>query len=375
MIRRVITTVVAACALGLAACGSGAVVEPKAEAAALPADFFGMVAPELLPAKDGDLNQALDAQAKAGVELIRQPFRWEEIEPKPGKFNFTLHDRLVGRAAGAGITIMPIVFGVPKREASKKKRGAKVTATTTMPPKSNARFAKYAAKLVQRYGTNGTYWSEHPTAAKRPITAWQVWNEPNLPPYWGGKPDAKAYAKLLKTTGAAIKKADPAARVLTGGMPESKIGVPLVKYVKQLAKAAGPTGYDVLAVHPYSKTAQGVLAGAASAQRAATVGGKKPPVWITECGWATGKLGSDFTVSEAKQAKLVSDLVRLSAQRAEALQLQGVVYYAWRDVPPYPGGKDFWGLHTGLVKKNNTVKPSLTAYAAATAKARATPAS
>ncbi|MBJ7470137.1 MAG: beta-galactosidase [Solirubrobacteraceae bacterium] len=362
------TSAVAALALGLAACGGG--VEQKAAAADLPQDFFGVVAPELLPAEQSELRQALDAQSKAGVDLIRQPFRWNEIEPKKGAYNFELYDRLVGRAADAGITILPIVFGVPKREASKKKKGVRVTATTTMPPKSNARFAKYAAKLVQRYGTTGTFWAENPTVTKRPITEWQIWNEPNLPPYWGGKPDAKAYAKLLTVTAAAVRKADPSARVLTGGMPESKIGVPLKTFVRQLAKAAGPGSYDVLAVHPYAKTAAGVIAGAEAAQKAATINGKKPAIWITECGWATGRLGSDFTVSEKKQAELIAELVRLSAAKADALNLQGVVYYAWRDVPPYPGGKDFWGLHTGMVRKNNTVKPSLTAYASAVKTAR-----
>ena len=33
--------------------------------------------------------------------------------------------------------------------------------------------------------------------------------------------------------------------------------------------------------------------------------------------------------------------------------------------PPYPGGENFWGIHTGLVYENNTVKPALSAYAAA----------
>ncbi|MDX6665184.1 MAG: hypothetical protein QOG68_1390, partial [Solirubrobacteraceae bacterium] len=43
----------------------------------------------------------------------------------------------------------------------------------------------------------------------------------------------------------------------------------------------------------------------------------------------------------------------------------GVVYYSWRDVPVNPGGKDFWGLHTGMVTRANRVKPALDAFARA----------
>jgi hypothetical protein len=374
--RRLLLTTVAVLAIGMTGCGGGGEAKGAQNAAAttaLPANFFGVVAPELLPANTPDLDQALDAQAKAGVELIRQPFLWQDIEPTAGRYDFKLYDRLVGQAAHYGLTVMPIVFGVPKREASKKVKGANVTATTTMPPKSNARFAKFAAKLVRRYGTDGQFWADNPDLPAKPITAWQVWNEPNLRPYWGGRPDPKAYAKLLRATAPAIRKADPAAQVLTAGLPESKIGIPLTSFIKQMVTAGAAGSFDVLAVHPYSLSVAGALAGAVAAQKAATpAGGAKPALWITEIGWATKSSGG-YTVSETKQAQLVSGLMTQAAARRTELNLRGVVYFAWRDSPVYAGGKEFWGLHTGLVNRDNTVKPALTAYAAAlkTAKAAA----
>lgn len=343
----------------------------RAAATPLPANFFGVVAPELLPAKDADLGQALDAQSKAGVNLIRQPFLWQEIEPTKGQYVWGPYDRLVGRAAQAGIEIMPVVFGVPKGEGAKKVKGAKVTATTTMPPKSPAHFAAFAAVLAKRYGPNGEYWKANPSVTAKPITTWQIWNEPNLPPYWGGKPNAKAYAKLLKPTYKALRKVDPKAVIVTGGLPESKLGVPLLKFVHTMVSSGARKSFNVLAVHPYANTADQVLAKTRAARKTAIkAGAKNPDVWITEFGWATGGPGGGFTVSTKRQAKLVSQvLTKASAQRA-SLHLRGLIYYAWRDVPVYPGGKDFWGLHTGLVKKNNKVKPSLSAWAAATKKAR-----
>jgi hypothetical protein len=41
------------------------------------------------------------------------------------------------------------------------------------------------------------------------------------------------------------------------------------------------------------------------------------------------------------------------------LKLRGIVYYDWRDQPVYAGGKNFWGLHTGLLTINGKPKPAL----------------
>jgi hypothetical protein len=43
---------------------------------------------------------------------------------------------------------------------------------------------------------NGTFWAEYPTIPKRPITTWEIWNEPNLAGFCGGKPSAKGMAQL-----------------------------------------------------------------------------------------------------------------------------------------------------------------------------------
>ena len=44
------------------------------------------------------------------------------------------------------------------------------------------------------------------------------------------------------------------------------------------------------------------------------------------------------------------------------MKLRGAVYYAWRDQQVYAGGKNFWGLHTGLNRVNGTAKPALASF-------------
>ena len=366
MRRRLLTGIAVFALAGFAACGAD--TPDPAPAQTLPEGFVGITAAEVFAANAGARRQALDAQYAAGARSLRQWINWTEIERKRGRFDFRAYDAFMADAARAKLRVVPILFGMPRFHAAKAKKGAKVTAVTTFPPKTNASFARYVTAVVKRYGRNGTFWKANPGLTAVPIESYQVWNEPNLPQYWGGKPDARAYVRLLKTGARAIRKADPQAEVLAGGLPESKQGVPLLRFVRQMYAAGAKGSFDTLAVHPYAKTVAGVLDGAKKAHQVSVQAGDGDvAVWITEVGWAAGPRapGSAFTVTEAQQAELVGDLYRQGAAQAASMKLRGIIYYAWRDVPPFPGGKDFWGLHTGLVKRNNSVKPALTAYAAA----------
>jgi hypothetical protein len=45
----------------------------------------------------------------------------------------------------------------------------------------------------------------------------------------------------------------------------------------------------------------------------------------------------------------------------KALKVRAMIYYTWHDLPPAAGSDDFWGNHTGLLRKNDSAKPGLTA--------------
>ena len=52
----------------------------------------------------------------------------------------------------------------------------------------------------------------------------------------------------------------------------------------------------------------------------------------------------------------------VAKMKLPTLRIRGIVYFAWRDAPPYAGGTDFWGLHTGLLAQDGSGKPALSAY-------------
>ena len=334
--------------------------------------FVGMNASEVLPFSPKEQDATLHAQAAAGVGVFRQTFQWSDIEPKPGEYHWEMHDNLVASAARNGIQVLPIIFNVPKGQGAAPKKHVKITATTTMPPKDPEAFAAFAKVLVGRYGPGGSFWKAHPDVKPLPIRSWQVWNEPNLKAYWGGRPNQREYLTLLKATGRAIHSADPGAEIVTGGIPDSKLGSPLADYVPLLAKAGAKGAFDTLAIHPYARTVDGAIAGIVRAREILDRAGfTNVGLWVTEIGWATGGPHSAFTVGPKTQGSYVAEMLSRSAALAERVKLRGVAYYAWRDVKPYPGGKDFWGLHTGLNTIGGKPKPSLTAFTAAASELRA----
>src|SRR5213595_1386169 len=171
-------------------------------AAANPNPFVGTVSDETFESL-GYLYQpgSIDDIAAAGVGSLRQTFDWQYLR-KGDTLNWDMLDHYVGGAAQHGITIIPVLFD---------------------PPRDPAAIGAYGAQLAARYGTNGSYWAQHPTVERHPITTWQIWNEPNLPVYRRPRLSPKGYAKMLCAAYQQIKAVDPNSEISTAGLPKSRI--------------------------------------------------------------------------------------------------------------------------------------------------------
>jgi hypothetical protein len=341
----------------LAGCGSGG---GGSEAVAPHSTFVGLVSEDVFVGVPAYQDATLAREKQLGVEILRQTFDWSMMEPTRGRFRFAATDRFVLAAARHGIAVLPILFNAP-HWANDKRRSPR--ANVVDPPRAPARMAGFARAVVRRYGPKGTLWREHPDVTKVPIRDWQVWNEPNLPQYWGDKPNAAAYAKLLAVVSHALHTSDPGARVLSAGLSESTLGVPFGTYVRGLYLAGARRSFDVFALHPYSSSAHGVL-GAVEGTRALMrrYGDGRKPLWITEMGWASAGPPSPFTFDPLGQAQLVANSIQLLASKRRELRIAGFVYFAWRDARPYPGRSDFWGLNTGLLARDGGAKPALASF-------------
>src|SRR4029077_1506715 len=86
-----------------------------------------------------------------------------------------------------------------------------------------AQLGAFAAAAAARYGPGGTFWTNpaSPCAGcdPHPVRVWEIWNEQNAAPYWD-EPDPASYGAALVAARAGLRSADPAARILLGGLAD-----------------------------------------------------------------------------------------------------------------------------------------------------------
>jgi hypothetical protein len=82
---------------------------------------------------------------------------------------------------------------------------------------------------------------------------------------------------------------------------------------------------------------------------------------VTEYGWASGgPPAQGKTYSEAEQAQLIRNSLLKMAELRKKLKIASAIYYTWHDLPRAVGQKDFWGLHTGLLRLTTLPSPPST---------------
>src|SRR4051794_39219585 len=135
-------------------------------------EFVGVYADDAFFGSPAYRSIAFASQSDAGVGIVRQPFDWRRIEPSAGAYDFSDYDDFVLRAAAEGIRVLPVVGDPPEFRSPGPSRDG-----YWYPPKSNADFAAFVVRLVQRYGPGGSLWTSHPDVVALPVHSWQIWNE------------------------------------------------------------------------------------------------------------------------------------------------------------------------------------------------------
>ena len=213
---------------------------------AVPRGFFGAVWDGKVKDKSGAPTRSHEWKRMkgSGVESARTAFDWSFAQPtRASDISFAQTDDLVRLATAQGIELLPVVTTPP--------RWARRTSEAYSPPSDPRDYANYVVALIGRYGPGGSFWAGNPQLQARPIRAWEVWNEPSLHYYWSapdGEDWAAGYGELLRVTHKAIKHADPGARVVLAGLPNTSWDA-----LRALYERGGVKGhFDVAAVHPFT---------------------------------------------------------------------------------------------------------------------------
>ncbi|MGH2953671.1 MAG: hypothetical protein ACRDK9_06565 [Solirubrobacterales bacterium] len=278
-----------------------------------------------------------------GIDSARLIVSWAKVERSPGSYQWSEIDRLVALASRAGITPLALLYGTPRWVVEDGVRRCEPAACATLGPVSASateRFARFAGAAAARYGPRGAFWLFRPDLPKLPIRAWEIWNEPNSPAFFGPQVDPGAYGALLSGAAARIHAVDAGAEVLVGGLATQRFSsrgttAPL-RYLRELVRDPNAVGaFDGVAIHPYAGGAAGVLRRVRAVRELLDDAGLSGRgLWVTESGWASsGNRRHPLVARERGQARLLRRVFRRFAHRAQRWNLRAAYWYSWRDTP------------------------------------------
>ncbi len=347
---------------------------------AVPSGFVGVVVDgPMYPdtAAGVDLQQQFALMEKAGVESVRVVFNWAYAQPYAswsevpaadlGEYtdvdgiptDFSQTDEIVGLAARYGLTVLPTVIYAPSWDIV----DAESTPFSFGRPAHDGPYAGYLTALVDRYGPKGSFWAGY--SQKVPIHEWQIWNEPNIATYWPTQPFAKTYVPLLKAAAAAIRRADPSARIVLAGMPNYSW-----KALETIYRIPGArSAFDIVAVHPYTAKPAGVITILRYVRAVMDRNGDahKPMIadeisWPSSVGEPVDNIGFDIGTTEKGQAANIASVVPALASDRKSLNLASFYYYTWAS---QPGASGLLFDYAGLLSFADgvfTEKPAFSAF-------------
>jgi hypothetical protein len=299
---------------------------------------------------------------------VAQPYSsWSDIPPSyRGAFvngsadiptNLSGPDQIVTAAAASGMTVLPVVIDAPPWD------GEALSRYGGWLPRDDRLYAEFLTTLIQRYGPQGSFWAQHPELPGRPIRMWEVWNEPNIDDFWPTQPWTSAYLALLRTAHAAIKGADPGARVVLAGLTNNSWRDLASIYRERGARRL----FGMVDVHPYTKYPTGVIRILGNVRATMDkAGDRRKPIIAAEGGWLSSvhqtQRSFPWETTENGQAGNLGALLPLLAANRRELGLIGFDWYTWMgdeypEAPPF----NFSGL---LAFRGGTVKtkPALAVF-------------
>jgi O-antigen ligase len=305
-------------------------------------------------ASDQDLQHALQWVKQGGFYWVRQHFAWADIEPQPGEYQWECWDRLVAAVNQQGLGLIAVLDTSPawaRRPADGENRFA--------PPQYASTYGLFVHAFAHRYAGQ--------------VACYQVWDQPNISPYWGAGPvEPSAYVHLLRIASAELRAADPAATILCAALaPNTEAGgrnMSDVLFLRGIYEAGGRGLFDVMAAKPY-----GFWSGPEDRRVSLEIlnfsrlillreemvrhGDGDRPIWAVEFGW--NSLPADWqgqpspwgTDEMSKQTTRTTQAVQRARQEWGWL---GVMCWAQLQ-PASPADDPLWGM--ALIGSNNQPTP------------------
>jgi Cellulase (glycosyl hydrolase family 5) len=212
---------------------------------------------------------SVDLAHAAGFSFVRMDLLWKNVERR-GRFRFFAYDALLRGLEARGMGVLWILdYGHADHDGGVPRN-----------PEDIAAFCRFAEAVAAHFrGRNVRY---------------EIWNEPNNPQFWAPSPNPAEYAALLKETLTAMRRADPAAVISSGGI--SNLDLPYLS--RALDRSFAPI-LSAVSVHPYPRTRPEAIvpAYAAMGRWMRTELGDTTELWDSEWGYSSALPGANSALN------------------------------------------------------------------------------
>jgi hypothetical protein len=293
------------------------------------------------------------AQVKAlGARWVRVFATWPDLEPSPGvhsAFWFPRYEKLFATLPKGTHVIVDFVDAPAWASSS---------AAPNAPPASPGVYAAALHYIAVR-------WAGH-------VAAYEIWNEEDASTWWAGAPEPIAYTHLLQAAYPAVKSADPAAKVVLGGLTGNDYN-----FLEGVYQAGGKGYFDAVGVHtdtacdvnsPYSilrdsdeRLDPDSFLGYREVHATELANGDSKPIWMTEMSWRTTAAECSEGVFSGMKPEGVSEVHQASylSEAYHCLDQNSYVQLGlWFPIIDEPT------VQSGLLRLNDSHKPSYAAMRA-----------
>ena len=285
--------------------------DPRAQYSSWAVQFYGQ-----LSARTG-----FEYATAAGVYWSRLGVSWQTIEPTntvPANYHWSSLDQSITAAAAAKVKLVVTLQGNPNWAAP----------TEEGPVNNLNDFKQFAGALAARYPE---------------VQYWEIYNEPDNIDHFGNR--AAAYAAHLNAAYTAMKAANPAAKIVMGGVAmdwfTDQGGSFVQSFVSDMLAACTQPCFDVGNFHYYpvfrgkwEKYGRDIIGKANALRQMMSDKGYNRPVMSTETGWVYSTIPGTDWGGEAIQGRYVPK----TFVRGIAAGLVTTSWYAMLDADPSQPG-------------------------------------
>lgn len=293
-----------------------------------------------------DYEKMLDRMSALGLNKLRIPVHWANLEPGAGALDKAYLERLdcaMQAFARRGMDVTIFFSGSPPWN-----RKSAPVASDRCAPQDFGSYIERAGWLLKRYPQ---------------LKALQIWNEPNSPGFWAPTPDPSQYSQLFL---ASYKRLKPQFKQLIGlagmayysNLPNDKSLMFERLFPSGCLKTADFVSYHPYFALPEGATREGDFITTANWLNSSLRALGAREIWAGEWGWSTynGQVEEQPLISQAQQADYI--LKRLTIFLS--MDFNRAYLFGLADLPwPY-GGRD---AAYGLLDNHFNPKPSYRALA------------